>query len=45
MKGVNLWNNLEIEMKICNTLNRFKNAFKNNIINKYKTELGTPVRS
>lgn len=39
IKGVNQWNNLELEIKLCNTLNRFKKLFKNNIINKYKTEL------
>ena len=35
--GVKLWNSLNNELKNCRSINKFKNIFRSNIINKYKT--------
>ena len=35
VKRVNLWNNVGEEMKTCRTLSKFKQIFKNNILNGY----------
>ena len=40
--GVKLWNELEIDLKKCNTINRLKKLFKYKVINKYKTEVWIP---
>ena len=37
--GVNLWNSLDIELKLCTSIKKFKKMFKNSAINKYKTIL------
>ena len=37
-KGVNLWNNCSEEMKTCRTLSKFKQIFKNNILNRYRMD-------
>lgn len=39
VKGANLWNSLDKEMKMCNTLFKFKSTYKYKMINKYKTEV------
>ena len=36
IKGVNLWNNQE--MKTYRTLSKFKQIFKNNILNRYRMD-------
>ena len=36
INGVNLWNNQE--MKTCRTLSKFKQIFKNNILNRYRMD-------
>lgn len=35
VKGVNLWNNLHTELKLCNSLCKFKKMFKNKVVNDY----------
>ena len=39
VKGVNLWNNLDKELKMCTTITKFKRMYKNKLLNKYKTIL------
>ena len=38
VKGINLWNDLDNELKSCTSLNKFKKMYKNKIINRYKAE-------
>ena len=35
--GVNLWNSLDKEQKLCTSIKRFKTLFKTKVLNRYKT--------
>ena len=37
VKGVNLWNKLDDELKMCTTITKFKSSFKCKALNKYRT--------
>ena len=37
VKGVNLWNSLDNDLKMCTNINKFKRIFKNKVLNKYST--------
>ena len=37
VKGVNLWNNCDKELKLCTSLCHFKKMFKNWVVNNYIT--------
>ncbi len=37
VKGVNIWNKCDKELKLCNSLCQFKNIY-NNVINNYMTQ-------
>lgn len=38
VKGVNLWNGLDGELKMCNSRYVFKRMFKNKVVNRYITQ-------
>ncbi len=38
VKGVNLWNKCDKELKVCNSLCQFKKMYKNKVINNYMTQ-------
>ncbi len=37
VKGVHLWNKGDKELKVCNSLCKFKKMYKNKVINDYMT--------
>ncbi len=39
VRGVNLWNSCENELKLCSSLSTFKNMFKTKILQKYKNQV------
>ena len=39
VKGVNLWNSLDNELKLCTSITKFKKLFKIKVFNRYKTLL------
>ena len=36
VQGVNLWNKLDNELKMCTTITKFKSNFKRKVFNKYR---------
>ncbi len=38
VKGVNLWNKCDKELKLCNSLCQFKKIYTNKVINNYMTQ-------
>jgi hypothetical protein len=39
VKGINIWNKLDCELKTCNSIKKFKRNFKTKVIERYKASL------